>query len=130
MHRTKQVNNNRIWEIGQRWALLIGAVVVTISIFRNATLLVKSQNELTGAEKKLSAQQSEFDHLQETVSQMSTDTYQETIMRDKLGLAKEGEQVIFLPEDQTLVALSPRKKQKTETALPDPNWKKWVKLFL
>ncbi len=130
MHRTKQVNNNRIWEIGQRWGLLIGATIVTISIFRNATLLVKSQNELNSAQKKLSTQQSEFDHLQETVAQMSTDTYQETIMRDKLGLAKEGEQVIFLPEDQTLIALSPRKKQKAEIALPDPNWKKWAKLFL
>jgi cell division protein FtsB len=107
MHRTKQVNNNRIWEIGQRWGLLIGTTIVTISIFRNATLLVKSQNELNSAQKKLSTQQSEFDHLQETVAQMSTDTYQETIMRDKLGLAKEGEQVIFLPEDQTLIALSP-----------------------
>lgn len=130
MHRTKHVNNNRIWEIAQRWIMIIGAIVVTFSVFRNATYLIKSQNELAGAQAKLKSQQAEFDHLQQTVSQMSTDTYQETIMRDKLGLAKEGEQVIFLPEDTQLIALSPRKKQLTQVALPDPNWKKWAKLFL
>lgn len=130
MHRTKHVNNNRIWEIVQRWLLVIGAVVVTFSVFRNGTYLLKSQNELAGAQAKLKTQQAEFDRLEQTVSQMSTDTYQETVMRDKLGLAKEGEQVIFLPEDAQLIALSPRKKQTTQVTLPDPNWRKWAKLFL
>ncbi len=130
MHRTKHVNNNRIWEIGQRWILVIGAIIVTISIFRNATFLLKSQSELANAQAKLKTQQAEFDRLKQTVAQMSTDTYQETVIRDKLGLAQEGEQVIFLPEDAQLIALSPRKKQITQETLPDPNWKKWAKLFL
>jgi len=47
---------------------------------------------------------------------------------DKLGLAKEGETIIVLPDEETIRKFAPS-DEKEEEILPDPNWKKWLKLF-
>lgn len=50
-------------------------------------------------------------------------------VRNKLGLAREGEAVVVLPDSDTLKKLAPQIPTQTET-LPDPIWRKWLKLFL
>ncbi len=43
-------------------------------------------------------------------------------------MAKEGEIIIVLPDEEILGTLAPNLEEEEE-ALPDPNWKKWLKLF-
>ncbi|MDP3994252.1 MAG: hypothetical protein Q8P91_00270, partial [bacterium] len=54
--------------------------------------------------------------------------YIEKQLRDKLGLSKEGETIVVLPDADTLRKLVPPIPGEEEI-LPDPNWKKWLKLF-
>ena len=42
---------------------------------------------------------------------------------------KDGETIVVLPEEETLRKMAPR-FEREEEVLPDPTWKKWVKLFL
>ena len=44
-------------------------------------------------------------------------------------MAKEGEIVVILPDEHILRKLAPDREIEEEV-LPDPNWKKWMKLFL
>ncbi len=49
-------------------------------------------------------------------------------VRDKLGLGREGEAVVVLPDAETLKKLAPQVPVEAEN-LPDPNWRKWLHLF-
>ena len=44
-------------------------------------------------------------------------------------MAKEGEIVVILPDPETVRKFAPSIYTEEEP-LPDPNWKKWLKLFL
>lgn len=62
------------------------------------------------------------------INETRTEEYIETELRQKLGLTRENEIVIILPEDEVVRRFAPNQELYTEE-LPDPNWKKWVKLF-
>ena len=63
------------------------------------------------------------------MEKVQSDIYIEKQMRDKLGLAKEEEVVIIMPDEEILRKLAPTYPEEEQT-LPDPNWKKWAQLFL
>jgi len=66
--------------------------------------------------------------LEMQINETRTEEYIETELRQKLGLTRENEIVIILPEDEVVRRFAPNQELYTEE-LPDPNWKKWVKLF-
>ncbi len=66
--------------------------------------------------------------LEEDLARVKSEEFIEVQLRDKLGLAKPGEIVLVLPDAETLKKLAPR-IEKEEEVLPDPPWRKWIKLF-
>ena len=111
------------------WGLLILIVILLISLIGN----VKSGRDINAqiqAEKanlaKLQAQNSQIEtQIAETQSQ----DFIEAQIRNKLGLVKNGEAIVVLPDDDTLRKLAPP-PPSTQGSLPDPNWEKWLKLFI
>lgn len=84
-------------------------------------LIEKTANKLVKIEednKKLNSQ------LQITKSE----EFQEKQFRDKMGLAKEGEIVLVLPEAEIVKKLAPTLPKDEEVKL-EPNWQKWIELF-
>lgn len=67
--------------------------------------------------------------LEAQVNETKSEKYVEEQLRTKLGLAKENEIVIVLPEDDVIRKFAPKTEIYKEE-LPDPNWKKWLNLFL
>ena len=105
------------------------AIVLTISLIRN---ILKTQESIKTIEKKelqLASLEEKNKQLEEDLRRVQSDEFVEKQLRDQLGLAKEGEIIIVLPEAEKLRLLIPDLPQEEEE-LPDPNWRKWLKLFL
>jgi len=98
------------------YLLIFISILLMVSLVRNIVKInnVKIREENEELEAKLEI--------------LRSDEYQEKQLRDKLGLAKEGELIVVLPEDEVLRNLAPKHVEEEET-LPDPNWKKWAHLF-
>ena len=118
-------------DVKSRIVLLGGIVimsVLTISLARSYSIFVKSNQEVSKAQKKVEDLKNEEVRLQENLDRVKSNEYIEKELRDKLGLAKEGEIVLVLPDEETLKKYAPDLDEEEEI-LPDPNWKKWLKLF-
>lgn len=103
-------------------------VLLSLSLIGNIVRILGANQKLTEAKNKILAAEKEQKDLERKVAEAKSPEFIEREARDKLGLAKEGETVIVLPDAQTLKLLAPT-HEKDETFLPDPNWKKWMKLF-
>jgi cell division protein FtsB len=100
-----------------------------LSIFRNLSKLNKAKGKVAKVEQNIEKLIRENKELEERLKEVQSTQFVEKEIRDKLGLAKEGEIVVVLPDEEILRKLAP-KIEEEETELPDPNWKKWIKLFL
>lgn len=104
------------------FAILASSMLKSLKRIREGDILIektKSRLEKINEEnKKLSEQ------LQITESE----DFIEKQLRDKLGLAKEGEIILVLPEPEIVKKLAPV-LPKDEEAKLKPNWQKWLELF-
>lgn len=110
--------------------LILVFFLLTLSLFRGIFRLVSSRDRIHKAQERLAQLQAEEEQLKNKLEEISSDTYKEEQIRDKLGLAKEGETIIVLPDEDVLRKLSPRITTEVPTDIPKPNWKKWADLFL
>ncbi len=103
--------------------------VLTFSLVKNIARIQGSGSRIDREQENVEELKEEQKELEERLKIVQSEEYVEKQLRDKLGLAKEGEIVIVLPEDDILRKLAPVYEEEEET-LPDPNWKKWLNLFL
>jgi cell division protein FtsB len=108
---------------------LIGLIVLLIvSLGRNITKTIDVQKRIEKKQKEIEKLEDRNVELKQELEILTSNEYAEKQLRDKLGLAKEGEYVVILPEEDILRKLVPEKKEEQES-LPDPIWKKWFDLF-
>ncbi|MFC1624907.1 septum formation initiator family protein [Patescibacteria group bacterium] len=112
-----------------RYLIILGVIIVTSSLIRNVLRAVSIRNRIKEEEIKVETLEKEKEDLERKVAESESDAYIEKQLRDKLGLAKEGEIILVLPEDEILRKIAPVVEIQ-EDILPDPTWKKWLKLFL
>ncbi|OGM38702.1 hypothetical protein A3F01_06000 [Candidatus Woesebacteria bacterium RIFCSPHIGHO2_12_FULL_38_11] len=121
----------KIKRIGEKsvyffFLIFLGALI--LSVIRNLAHIKQAGLLLEEEERKVSALREEQKNLQEKLEKVQSEEFIEKQLRDNLGLSKEGEIVIILPEDKIVRSFAP-KFEREEEVLPDPNWKKWIKLF-
>ncbi len=87
------------------------------------------KNQIAAEKEKITKIEADNARLEEELIQTQSPDFIEKEVRNKLGLAKEGEAVVVLPDAETLRKLAPQIPVETDS-LPDPNWKKWLKLFI
>lgn len=104
------------------------AVLLLISLWRNIGNIRESTSLIDKKEKELAALAKKNKDLKENLEKVKSEDYIERQIRDELGLAKEGEVVLVMPEPEILKSLVPSLPRE-EVELPDPNWRKWMKLF-
>jgi cell division protein FtsB len=102
--------------------------LMLISLTRNIFKIRTVRDRLTETEGRIEKLKSENEVLGEKLDTFKSDEYIEKQLRDKLGLAKEEEIIIVLPDEETIRKFAP-KIEEEEGILPDPNWEKWLKLF-
>ncbi len=110
------------------YLLILILIALALSLVRNI-LQIRSVNEkISQAEEGVEELKQEGKQLEAEIESLGSDEYIEKQLREKLGLAKEGEIVLVLPDEDTLRKLAP-KRVVEEDVLPEPNWRKWVRLF-
>lgn len=73
-------------------------------------------------EQELQSLQKENRELEGSLKEMSGEGYVERVARDKLGMVREGETIVIMPDSQGAKGPSGNNE-----ALP--NWEKWWRLF-
>lgn len=111
-----------------RYIFIALFLVLSISLIRNIIKISQAGKVVDEASLRVEMLKEENLKLQERLNEVQGEAYVEKELRDKLGLAKEGETILVLPEEDIVRSLAPKPAEEEET-LPDPNWKKWLKLF-
>ena len=112
----------------QGYLLIFLCFVFAASLVRNVVRIKNAQDRVEKMRERVEKLQKENEKLQVKVEEAKKQEYIEKQLRDKLGLSKEGETIVVLPDADTLRKLVPPIPEGEET-LPDPNWKKWAQLF-
>lgn len=99
-----------------------------VSLARNIIKVREAKERLKEKEEYIKKIGEENEELSQRVATFKSEAFIEKQLRDKLGLAKEGEIIVVLPDEETIKKFAPS-NEKEEEILPDPNWKKWFKLF-
>ncbi|HLD92468.1 MAG TPA: septum formation initiator family protein [Patescibacteria group bacterium] len=111
---------------------LIASVVIFLILVSSLIKSLKRINEgkalVKRNEAKLEKIQKENERLEEQLKIIQSDEFVEKQLRNKLGLVKEGEIVVVLPEADIVKKLSPIIPEEEEVK-PKPNWQRWIELF-
>ena len=108
--------------------ILVLTILMAISLIRNIIRIRKVDDKIDMAREKVVKLKKKNIDLQAQLEIAQSDEYIERQIRNELGLVKEGERIVVLPEDAVLEKLVVDRPQKEES-LPDPIWKKWAKMF-
>jgi cell division protein FtsB len=111
-----------------RFGLILIFIGALLSVSRGLVRLATSGNRVKDARELLNKEKLRQEELGAQLEEVTSDFYREKQVRDQLGMAKPGETVIILPDEELLRRLSPRVRQE-ETKILEPNWRKWAKLF-
>lgn len=111
-----------------KYLILAVVVLLFISLVRNIVKSVQVGERIKAEKAKLEALNNEKSQLERKLAETQSAEYLEKQLRNKLGLAKEGEIVLVLPDEETLKKMALEEIQPEEV-LPDPTWRKWLKLF-
>ena len=120
----KRLNTARLL----RFLYLLLLVILVISVVRNISQILSTNERISKMYQGIENIKNENIALKEEVDRVNSDEFLEKAARDKLGLAKQDEIVVVLPDEEILKHFYP-KREKEEEVLPDPNWKKWAHLF-
>lgn len=112
-----------------RYILLGIAALFSVSLIRNIFKITAASKQIDEAKGRVEKLAEENEELKRQLALAQSEAFIETQFRDRLGLSKEGEIVVVLPDEETLRKIAPTLDAEEET-LPDPPWRKWLKLFL
>lgn len=111
---------------------LVGGITVFLTLTSSSLKSLKRIKEgdllIEKTKVKLEKINQENQKLTEQLQISQSEEFVEKQMRNKLGLAKEGEIIIVLPEPEIVRKLAPTLPQDEEVKLK-PNWQKWLELF-
>lgn len=103
--------------------------VLSGSFIKGLKRAKETQKLIQKTQSRLQKAKEENQNLQSQLEFTQSQQFIEEQLRNKLGLAKEGEIILVLPDNETLAKLAPTIPEEQEQK-PQPNWKKWAQLFL
>ena len=109
--------------------IILAVVLFVISLARNIFKIFEAKKRVEEIRQRVEKLKSENALLGKKLDEVKSQEYIEKQLRDKLGLAKEGETVVVLPDEEILRQIATQTIEE-EDYLPDPTWKKWLKLFI
>lgn len=101
--------------------IMVGLYLI-VSFSRDIFGLLNKTKEIDKEQQKLEDLKTDNVALKRQLQYVQSNEFVEKEARDKLGMAKEGEAVVLMPENTS---------GSSETQIQEevPNWKKWWKLF-
>jgi cell division protein FtsB len=106
--------------------IIIFSLYLIVSLSREIVDLIKKEKIIEEEQLKLEKLEVGTQVLREQLDYVQSEEFVEKEAREKLGMSKEGETIVILPEDfEEMVEASHKKNEPEEL----PNWKKWLSLF-
>ncbi|OGM84628.1 hypothetical protein A2376_03270, partial [Candidatus Woesebacteria bacterium RIFOXYB1_FULL_47_31] len=90
-----------------------------LSLVRNVSKIADAEKRISKAQERVEKLRKENEETERRLAEVKGEEYIEKQLRDKLGLAKEGEIVVVLPDEETLRKIAPGIAEE-EDVLPDP----------
>lgn len=109
------------------WAFLVTSALLLANLVRGLTDLIGSGERFEKAEREVSELEETKKSYESALQGGDKDFLVEKEIRDQLGLAKPGELVVVLPNQEGLY--NDQLADTEEIGLEEPNWQKWWKLF-
>ncbi len=103
-------------------------IFLTMSLVGRISKLKKANLSINKTKEKITKLEKEKNKLEKDLEIVKSEEYIEKQLRDNLGMAKDGDIVIILPDKEEVRKFAPRMDEEEEL-LPDPSWKKWMRLF-
>lgn len=105
-------------------------VILFVSTIRAVVKLRETRGQIEKKKEEVEEQKEEVEKIKKVLEEVRKLEFVEKEARDSLGLAKPGETVVILPEEETLRLIAPPLPYKEEEELREnPVWRKWLKLF-
>lgn len=108
--------------------LISVGVIVSLIVYQLGNQIYtsfKAGDKLTSSLDKLHGLEVKNKELKSKLKQIKSPEYVEKVARDKLGLAREGETVVVIPQEKIEAVLGTKKGE--EPRLPNPLG--WLKVF-
>lgn len=112
------------------YILLVFCAFLVFSLAGNIRNSMDAKDRVYEVENRINNLEEENKELERNLEIAKSEEFMEENLRDELGYVKEGEIVLVLPEDEDYIRSYAPKLPEEKDLLPDPNWKKWAKLFL
>ena len=106
--------------------IIIFSLYLIVSLSRQIFDLVQKEKIIGKEQLKLEQLKVETLVLKEQLGYVQSEEFTEKEAREKLGMTKEGETVVILPEDFEEMVEQSQGAVETEEI---PNWKQWLGLF-
>lgn len=107
------------------WLVIL---LLSLSVARNLIKMADIRREIVKEKEKVTKMEKINKDLEKQIAGTQGVDFIEKQVRNKLGLVKSGEAMVILPDPEIVKRLAPVTDDLNES-LPDPNWKKWEKLF-
>ncbi|MEA3355150.1 MAG: hypothetical protein U9Q63_01550 [Patescibacteria group bacterium] len=105
------------------------SLIISIKLIKDIIKLWNSDDRLLMAGKELEISKQELENLKLKLNETETDEWWEKQVRNTLKMAREGEEVVIVPEG--LIASSSTLRIETEEKVKEkPSYQKWWKLFV
>ncbi|MBI3290463.1 septum formation initiator family protein [Candidatus Microgenomates bacterium] len=108
--------------------VIIGALILSFVLIKNIAGIMSVKDRVSDARQEVERLQNEQNEIKKKLEVASSAVFIEEVARDKLGLAKEGETVVVLPNDDFLKSLSPS-LEVGEHESKKATWEKWWERF-
>ncbi len=120
--------NSRIVNIMGLVASIVVFMILISSLFKSVARIKVGNAVIEKTKAKIEKSEAENQKLADQLKITESEEFMEKQLRDKLGLAKEGEMILVLPEPEIVKKLSPHLPIDEEVK-PKSNLQKWVELF-
>lgn len=107
--------------------LLIFGLYLIVSFSRDIFDLIQRSKEQEKEQLELEKLEIRQEELKKQLEYVKSSEFVEKQAREKLGLAREGEVVVILPENVEEIIRGNQSEISAHQEIP--NWKKWLKLF-
>lgn len=112
-----------------RYFFILLTLFLVYSLVNNISRVKKAENKINEKRQKVEKLDNENKELTSNLEKVQSGEYIESVLRDGLGYAKEGEIVLVLPGDEVLRRIATKREEEVQTS-PKANWEKWLELFL
>lgn len=112
-----------------RYFFILLSLFLVYSLIKNISRVSKADDRIGEKREKVEKLESENRELKDNLEKVQSGEYVESVLRDGLGYAKEGEIIVVLPDEEVLKQIVSKREEEVQ-APPKANWEKWLELFL